>query len=400
MDQVTPVPLLGFPQNVAVARPNTIARPTPLPKRPKGRWFVGVVLLTLVGVAVYTVWNSYFRYQAYGTVIGHLIQVSPPWSGVLQYLHLQEGDTVRQGQVLLTVDNIELRQRHAQLGDELRVARANLEAEAAKLKWQAAFNLDQGHGALALYYEACGNLIQEQARLDDLRTQLRRAEILTPGRAISEQERLQIRFTTEGQVGKVARLKEAIAELKLRADQADRLLKKDSKLSTALDDTGSDQLKPLLVKMEALEAERARLQERLDQGQVRAPTNGLVVKIHHFAGEHCKADEPILSLLEEGSLEVLLYLPQKASTLLATGAEVSLIVDPYPEPLTATVIRLGDQYEPAPEHLKRHYREGQKLLTVRLQPQGEAARWMALRVGGVVKLPHGRIPLGASAADD
>lgn len=400
MDQLTSVPQLGFPQNGAVVRPSIIARPTPLPKRPKGRWFVGVILLTLAGAAVYMVWTSYFRYQAYGTVTGHLIQVSPPWNGVLQYLQVQEGDTVRQGQLLLTVDNIELQQRHTQIGDELRVAQANLEAEAAKLKWQAAFNLDQGRGAVALYYETLGNLIQEQARLDDLRTQLRRAEVLTPGNAISEEETLRIRFTTEGQVGKVAKMKEEVAELKLRADQTDRLLKKGSKLSAGLEDTGLDQLKPLLVKIEALEAEQGRLQDRLDQGQVRAPTNGLVVKIRHFAGEHCKADEPLLSLLEEGSLEVLLYMPQKASTLLAAGAEVSLVLDPYSEPLMATVVRLGDQYEPAPEHLKRHYREGQKLLTVRLQPRDEAARWMALRVGGVVKLPYGRLPLGGGAVDD
>ncbi len=132
---------------------------------------------------------------------------------------------MRQGQLLLTVDNVELRQRHAQLGDDLRVAQANLDAEAAKLKWQAAFNLDQGRGALALYYEACGNLIQEQARLGDLRTQRRRAEILTPGHAIAPQETLQIRFATEGQIGKIAKMKEALAEWKLRSDQTDRLLK-------------------------------------------------------------------------------------------------------------------------------------------------------------------------------
>lgn len=400
MRQLTPVPRLGFPPNGVVASPTIIARPTPLPKRPKRRWFVGAVLLAIVGVVVYTVWNSYFRYQAYGTVTGHMIQVSPPWNGVLQYLQVQEGTMVRQGQLLLTVDNIDLRQRHAQIGDELRVAQANLEAEAAKLKWQVAFNLDQGRGALALYYEACGNLIQEQARLDDLRTQLRRAEILMPGHAISQQEMQQIRFATEGQVGKIAKIKEAIAEWKLRSDQTNRLLKKGSNLSTGLDDNGFDQLRPLLIKIETLEAERGRLQDRLDQGQVRAPTNGLVVKVHHFAGEHCKADDALLSLLEEGSLEVLLYMSQKVSTLLAKGAEVSLILDPYPEPLMATVVRLGDQYEPAPEHLKRHYREGQKLLTVHLKPQDEAVRWMALRVGGVVKLPYRLIPFGPGAVDD
>jgi hypothetical protein len=126
----------------------------------------------------------------------------------------------------------------------------------------------------------------------------------------------------------------------------------------------------------------------LDQGQVRAPANGLVVKVRHFTGEQCKPGEPIVSLLEEGSLEVVLYLPQDSSTVLAPDAEVKLILDPYPEPLTCRVQRLGEEFEPAPEHLKRHYREGQRLLPVHLRPGDESARWMALRLGGVVKLSY------------
>ncbi len=54
---------------------------------------MGAILFTLVGVAGYAVSNSYFRYQAYRTVAGHLIQVSPPWNGVLHYLQVQEGGT-------------------------------------------------------------------------------------------------------------------------------------------------------------------------------------------------------------------------------------------------------------------------------------------------------------------
>ena len=99
-----------------------------------------------------------------------------------------------------------------------------------------------------------------------------------------------------------------------------------------------------------------------------------------------------MTLLEEGSLQVLLYMPQNASTLLATGAELNLIVDPYPEPLTATVVRLGDQYEPAPEHLKRDYREGQKLLTVHLQPRARRCAGWPCEWAGLSNLPIARFP--------
>ena len=83
---------------------------------------------------------------------------------------------------------------------------------------------------------------------------------------------------------------QALAEWKLGSDETERLLKRGAKLSSGLDDTGLDQLKPLLVKIETLEAEQGRVQARLDQGEVHPPTNGLIVKIHHFAGEYCKVD--------------------------------------------------------------------------------------------------------------
>jgi HlyD family secretion protein len=380
---------LGFPAQFKAGRPDVpVVRPTPLPKRPKGRWFIGVILFGLSAFFGHSVWESFFRYRAYGTVDGRSIEVSPPWDGSVQYLHVREGDVVRQGQLLMTLENLEMRQRLLQLGDELRVAQATLESESAKLKWQFAYNMDQSQGAVATYYETLGNLLREQARLEDLKINLKRAESLSPLKAISREEYDQIRYAKEGQELRVAKLQEALGELKRRADQADALMKRKGTLGGGMADNGADQLKPNLVRIEAFQAERRRLQERLDQGLIRAPCNGLVLKVRRFAGERCKVAEPLLTVLEEGSVRIILYLPQDASALLAPGAEVPLTVEPYPELLACAVVRLGDQFEPAPENIKRHYREGQKLLPVILRPKEEWTRWMALRVGGVVKLSY------------
>jgi len=379
---------LGFPRQEVVNRPSPVFTPTPLPKRPKGRWFIGVILIVIAVGAVYSVWSSYFRYQAYGTIAGNLVQISPSWEGDITYLQAREGDSVRQGQLLFAVENTELKQRYAQLGDELRVAQAQLGAEAAKLKWQSAFGLDQSRGSMTSYYQTWGNLLKEQAKLGDLRCELRRAEILWESKAISKQELEQYQFTTKGQDDLVNKMTVELKELKQRAEQADSLLKKDAKWNLGLEQTGYEQLKPFISKIEALQAESGRVQERLNQGQVRAPVNGVVVKVVHYTGERCKAGEPVVVLLQEASLQVVLYMPQDASTILHPEQEVNLVLDPYREPLACQVERLGDQYEPAPEHLKRYYWEGQRLLPVHLQPNAEAQRWMALRIGGVVKLPY------------
>jgi multidrug resistance efflux pump len=380
----------GFPafagaRNLSRPRP---VRPTPLPQRPKGRWFIGAMLVICCSLATYKVWQAYFRYYAYGTVIGRVIGISPSWEGAARSIHVREGDSVRQGQILVSVASTELQHRSAQLQDELVVAQANLEAEMAKLKWQLAFSVDQGQGAVSNYFEMSGRLLQEQAKLDELQSSLKRAELLLEQHAIAAAEVEQLRFNTLGEGKKVAQLKESLGELKKRADLAELLLQKGTGLSKGQSTTGFDQLKPHFARLEALQAERTRLQEQLAQGELRAPTNGHVVKIHRFAGEHCKVGEPVVSLIEEGSLEIVLYLPQTASQKFTIGQEVPVVLDPHSEVLHCTTVRVGDRFEPAPEHLKRCYLADQKLLPVYLKANDGAADQMNLRIGEVVKLPY------------
>jgi multidrug resistance efflux pump len=356
---------------------------------------VTVLFLGACGIAGNQVWQSFFRYRAYGTVEGRLLELSPPWDGAIAFAHVREGDTVRQGQVLLTLDNPELQHQLAQVEDDLLVAKANLEAETVKLRWQLAFHLDETTGAAAASEEARGQLLAEQAQLERMAADLDRARRVHAGMpgAVEPQALDRLRYDRHGQEGKVARLRDALAERGQRAHLADTLLGGQGDLAATAAEDGRQQLQPFLARITALQRQRGRLRERLAQGRVCAPANGVVVRLCHFPGERCRPAEPVLELLEEGSLRIALYLPQDASTDFAVGADVDLVLEPYPQPLTCNVTRFGDRYEQAPESIKRHYAVGQALLPVYLRPRPEAARWTALCVGGVVKLPRGpRIP--------
>jgi multidrug resistance efflux pump len=383
---------LGFPQALP-EKPAPVVRPTPLPRRPKGRWFIGFFLLAAVAYAAYEAWDAFFRFQAYGTVSARVVQLSPPWDGVVKFLHVGEGDSVHAGQVLATLDNTDLRQRHAQIADELRLAQATLEAEAARLKWQLSLHLDQSRDvedrshAVARYYEAWGELLYEQSQLDKLSADQERAETMLRAHAASPQEVDQIRYNKRGQARKVEKLQTALAELKQHKQETEAYQARRANLAGSLTGTGQEQLRPNFARIEALQAERTRIEERLAQGELRASAGGTIVKIQRLPGERCPVTQPVLSLLVEGSLEIVMYLPQQASRSLAPGASVDLVFDPYPEPLTCTLVRLGEQFEPAPEHLKRYYNAGQRLLPAYFRPRDELGRWMALRPDGLVKLP-------------
>jgi multidrug resistance efflux pump len=380
-------PISGFPRAVSPA-PATVRQPTPLPQRPKGRWFVGLLLILFCGIVGKQVWDAYFRYQAYGTVTGRTLELTPMWDGVVRSIHVREGEEVRQGQLLVSMESLEYKHRYAQLGDDLRVAQATLDGEVAKLKWQAALHLDQGKGAQALYYEAHGELLREQARLEQLNASLRRAEQSLAQRAVAPEDYDQIRYARQGQERKIAQLKKSVEDLRQRMEQGRSLRPDKGGSGDSIAEHGGDHLKPFLARIEALHAERERVQEQMEQGEIRAPANGVVLKVAHFAGERCKSGDLLVKLLEESSLEIVLYVPQQAGDQFPNGATVDLQVEPMSRPLSGTVVRCGATLEPAPEHLKRHYSEGQRLLPVYVRPGEEAERWLALRVGATARLPY------------
>jgi hypothetical protein len=172
------------------------------------------------------------------------------------------------------------------------------------------------------------------------------------------------------------------------------LLSKDGNLGAGLAEAGDDQLKLSSARIEAAQAELAEIRKRLEQAQVYAPANGVVLKSLRYAGEYCRADAPLLELLEEGSLEVVLYMPQGASALLAVGDEAELVVEPYAQQVRCKVVRLGEEYLPPPPQLERHYWAKEKLLPVRLQTGDGVAPATALRPEAVVKLPYKKPALG------
>jgi multidrug resistance efflux pump len=377
----------GFPAPAATSKHVAVTRPTPLPKRPKGRWVIGFMLLTACAYAGYQVWDGFFRYRAYGTVTGKIVEVSPPWDGDIAFLRVREGDQVRQGDVLVILESQELRHRLEQIDDESRLAQAMFEAEGARLKWLAAFQIDHAPSAVARLQEALATLDSEKSVMARLANDRATAATLLKHNAIARADYERLHIEHQGQCDKVARLEKALAEYKQRGELSSLLLAKDGDLSGSLATDGQEQLKHHLVRMVGLRAERERVDAKLARGKLTAPCTGVVIKVFHAVGERVRATEPIVAVLEEGSLRVVLYVPQASSQALAVGQDVDVFCDPYAQAVPCKVIRLADRFEVAPEHLKRHYAVGQHLLPVYAQPAPETARWLALRNGGTVKLP-------------
>lgn len=387
LQEFQPYQASDFPSLLGVAtvtQPAAIpSQPTRLAKPPKGRLLIGVVLVSIVAFGIYRFWDTFSRYQAYGTVTGRTIQVHPPWDGIVTQVFVQEGEHVRQSQLLARIDNYDLQRRRAQLSDELKVAHANLLAERSRMRWQTGLNAQRFQEASADYYDVWGKLLVEQSRLSQLRLEYDRQAKLKAAGAGSDQEFESASLAFQAHKEKTTKLSEQLLELKKRVD-----------LGRGLLEDGNPQLEPHLAKIQALQAEFERSRVLLDQGDIRAPTDGVVVRRIRFPGEFSKADQPVLSILEDNSLEVVLYLPQKSSNKFSQNDEVGVQVKPFPETVLCTVTRTGDQFVPAPAHIERYYRANEKLLPVYLKPKSEFLNTAALRVAA---LPYVDLSSGGSA---
>lgn len=375
-----------FKHGVASNKPNsqppasvaTNARNAPpMKKRAKGSGFVGFLFLVGFGAFGYFIWVSLLQYEAYGVIQGRLISVSAPWDGTVDSWLVRDGDEVQQGQVIAEITNLEMEHELASYTDELKMSQALLDAEISKVKFSVRDQSERSQKAVAEYLEAYGKLLSEKSKLKELEGRFDRNKKLANSQNISRSEFESVFYQLDGQKQKIEKLEDAVQVLKARSEEASHN-----------HNDGSSQLKPILAQIELAQSKIARLRQRIDQGKIRAPVSGRISKRHCLTGESAKSGDAIIEILEDNSVEAVLYLPQRIVDEFDVGNEMEITLEPNREPLRCTIVRMGNQFEKAPESIKGYYYENQPLLPVFLKPGPEAGPLMETRVGGTVKRPY------------
>ena len=366
----------GSESKPAVNRGGESRSGPPLPKRSKGRLFVGSVLLAAVVAIGYSFFNSVLRYTAYGEVVGRRIELTVPWGGVIESIHVREGDEVRHGDLIVRIDNLEHRQRIDEIDDALRLERAQLASDLAMLRWEAEKIRDARKLSQSEFYDKWSELLWEQSKLVDLQTQLARLEPVEREGAAATGQVQSLKLQVAGQDRRVEQLTEAVRALQQRSEQ--------SPIEIDLE----DRVQPTLARIENLQAELQRTREKLQRGEIRAPTSGRIVRTHRFAGEYAAPSEPVVELLVEGSTELVLYLPQSEVQHYPVGRTVKVHVNPTDTHLTCAVERVALEMVPAPDSLSRHYEPQETLLPVFLRVTDDrvSTRWLTL--GSELRLPR------------
>ena len=365
------------PSEASASVPTNLRNAPPMKKRAKGSGFIGLLFLTGLAAVGYFIWTSLLQFQAYGMIEGRLISVAAPWDGTVVNWQVRGGDEVTQGQILGQISNLEMEHELASLCDDLKMNQALLDAEISKIKFDIQNQSERSQKAVAEYLETYGELLAESDQLKELDRTFERTKRLVDSNAVSRSEYDKAFYQVAGQKKKIEKLQAAVEVLKIRSIE----------FNSAHDD-GSSRLKPILARIELTQSKIARVRERIDQGKIQAPVSGRVSKRHCLTGESAKSGETVIEILEDNSIEAVLYVPQRIVDEFRIGNRMEIRLEPYHQSLQCTIVRFGNRFETAPESIEGYYFENQPLLPVYLAPGPEASQTLELRVGSIVKRPY------------
>jgi len=358
------------PQSAAVAAaPGRITRP-------RGRLLIAVLIAISCSAGAAALWDSLIRYRAYGVVTGQVVSVSAPNDGLLESVQITEGQLVDETMPLGNLSSIEFDQQLQRVRDQLSVVQARLQAELVKVRWQTRVDETEMTRSIAEFHETTSRLWDSTGQLRVLEDQLKRTEDLFQRSSATAADLAVRQIEEDACREKVKAIEEALTVLKSRADKA----------GTA-SPPGQEQLEPLLAECRMLTNEADRLRHQIARGRLSAPVKGRVLQRFRHPGEIVQEHEPLFTVLEDASLEIELFLPQKMTAEYEVGDILEIKVEPNEELIPCRIVRVGSEHREPPRQLQIFYRDDERLLPVVLKPQISSQDQPILPLGAVAKLP-------------
>lgn len=330
--------------------------PKPIPPR-KGKRLVAFAVLSAIGYAGYSVWDTYFRYEAHGIITANMVGVYAPFDGNIVRLDVVEGQYIQKNQIVGHITNPEHYHELEKIMDEIRMTEGDIVSRESEIRWRRGNNAET-------YFKAKGEMETTEGSLNELRANLimeeatlRRIRILQKEGAVSRNE-------LDKALADVAATKSLIAsrEKTLRSMQA--RLKSSENL---INDTGEEQIIPLKEKLVFLNNEKTRLEQKIETGQFMAPVSGIVSKIDFFAGESIK-EQSIFTIVEDDTSNLVLYY-EPNSRLPNIGDSVTVFSPSKNKMIETIVTGISRDTVEAPVQIQKSYAANSKLIRVFLNAQ-------------------------------
>ena len=261
--------------------------------------------------------------------------IAAPVEGRLSRVALEVGDRVKQGQVIAHIERLPLDTKVKAAQARLRELRAQLAGVATQRPKPAALDQAQAQIAAATATQARAQAQVEaaQAALDQAQRDRQRAQDLESQGAIARQQRenAELEATRRQRELEVAQhqVQAAIAEV-AAARQAHTVLEAEQKDPDYLLDVYRQQ-------MASVEAELANLSDEASRTEIRAPSDGSVLKVQQESARFVQAGEPLLEVGNPAKLELVVDVLSTDAVKVQPGTSIRIEHWGGEDPLLAQV---------------------------------------------------------------
>jgi HlyD family secretion protein len=301
----------------------------------KGRAVIVLFLAVLLAAA--TLYFFFFTEHSKGLILEGIVDanqvvVSPKVQGILERLNVDEGSSVRAGELIATLDTAELA---ANLEAD-RASVANLRSQLAQSQsnYQMALTETAGDlaGAEARLSVTKAQLAQSQSQLERVRNDFQRTEALSERGVSAKQDLDHWSADLRTQQATVGAQSEQVraAEADLVHAQAGQFRK-----SAAQSAVGSTQ-----AQLHNAESELVAAQARLSYTQVVAPIAGIVSVLVARQGEVVGPSAPVATIIDPRSTWVRVGIPETYADHIAVGEKLA-IQTPSGQIVDGTVLTKG-----------------------------------------------------------
>ncbi len=276
-----------------------------------------IIVLLLVAGGTWWTWSAYYAgktaaIQATGTIEGTDFDLCAKNSGTIQTLTVDEGDTVKQGQVVAALSRNDLVAQRDQAALAVTTAQANLDdlvsgARAQEIaEGQASVNIAQAN-----YSKAVDDLSRNQQ--------------LYQSGGISQDVLDQYQTAVEVDKGQLDSAQAALSLLEA-GNRPDAIA------------AARDEVKQSQAVLQSAQAV-------LNDLNVVSPINGTVLTKNYEQGEFVQMGSPIVTVVNLDDLWIRVYIPTDQLPAIKLGQQVHCTVSGLPKAFTGTVEEINSQGE-------------------------------------------------------
>lgn len=282
---------------------------------------------------------------ASGRIEGRITTLTPKSNAVVVKLHADEGESVRAGQVLATLDEPAQRQRVVAAQENVSVLVERMRAADTQLgmtERQVTLQIDQARAALR---EAEARRDRARAAHAQATRDAERAAMLVARELIAPREAEHARLSADLEAQAVREAEESVIRTRTQLEQAF---------------LGTEQLAAMRAERDGLERQRRQAQAQLAEQKslvtdftVVSPIGGRVLTRTVEVGERVEVGMPLFTLVDLDRLYVKIYVPEPSIGKVALGQEARVHVDAYPErAFAARVSRVSQEAEFTPKNVE------------------------------------------------